>query len=71
MLHRLISHRTAFFAAGLAALWGDGAFLRATLDFRVLLGLPSGSGLRAAQIRVTARSRDSNFLAAFTPDSPF
>ena len=45
----------------------DVAFLRAALGFRATFGL---SGLRTAQIRVIATSRDSNFLTGFTPGNP-
>jgi hypothetical protein len=47
------------------------AFLRAALGLRAILGLSAGSALRTAQIRVTATSRDSNFLTGLTPGRPF
>ena len=55
---------TAFEALG--CFRPDVAFLRAALGFPATLGL---SGLRAAQIRVTATLRDSNFLTGFTSGS--
>jgi dipeptidyl aminopeptidase/acylaminoacyl peptidase len=57
------SSRTFEAFLGLGCFRPDAAFLRAALDFRATLP-------RAAQIRVTATSRDSNFLSGFTPGSP-
>jgi hypothetical protein len=49
----------------------DVAFLRPALGFHATFGLSAaGSVLRADQIRVTATSRDSNFLTGFTPGRP-
>ena len=61
------SSRTFEAFLGLGCFRPDLAFFRAGLGFRATWGL---LGLSAAQIRVTATSRDSNFLTGFTPGSP-